>query len=139
MPYCTEQDMVDRYGDSEMIQLTDRDDLGIIDSSLVTMSIENASAVMDGYIGSRYALPLINPPRVLELYCADIARYHLYDDRVTEAVERNHVTAMSFLKQVSEGRVKLGLSDSGDKPKANEGAQMTSGGRVMGRADNGFL
>jgi len=139
MLYCTEQDMIDRYGEVELIQLTDRDDLGIIDTNVLTVAIENASALMDGYIGSRYALPLSTVPRVLELYCADLTRYYLYDDRVTETVGRNYDSAMDFLKQVSNGRTKLGLSDSGDKPTANNGATMTSGGRVMGRQDKGFL
>ncbi|MDT8382999.1 MAG: phage protein Gp36 family protein [Gammaproteobacteria bacterium] len=139
MPYCTEQDMIDRYGDVEMVQLTDRDNLGVIDSTVLMVAIENASALMDGYIGSRYALPLSTVPRVLELYCADLARYFLYDDRATKAVERGYNSAMDFLKQVSSGRTRLGLSDTGAKPKASDGATMQSGGRTFGRDDNGFM
>ena len=69
-----------------------------------------------------------------------MARYHLHDDHIPEVVETRYKAAVELLRQVSMGRVSLGVSDTGDEPTSNDGAEIQSGGRVWDRADSkGFI
>ncbi len=139
MAYASEQDMVDRFGADELIQLTDRDGLGVVDSALVAQALADASDVIDGHLAGRYALPLATVPGVLRLLCCDIARFLLHDDRATEAVERRHRDALAYLERVASGAVALGLSDDGQRAAGSDGAQVLSAGRVFGRDQGGFV
>ena len=137
--YCTQQNMIDRLGQEELIQLTDRNDTGSIDVAVLSAAIADASAEMDGYISTRYKLPLSNVPSVLSRIACNIARYNLYDDAATDQVAKLHDDAIAFLKSVSKGSVSLGLADDGSKAEAADTAQMETGGRVFGRGQGGFI
>lgn len=137
MSYATQADMVDRYGERELILLTDRDNTGVIDSTVLDRALADATAEIDGYLAARYQLPLTSTPTVLVRVCADIARYHLHDDNIPEPVEIRYKAAVDLLRQVSLGRVALGVSDTGDEPTSNDGAEVQSGGRVWDRGGSG--
>lgn len=135
MPYVTQQQLVDRFGEEELIQLTDRANAGSIDAAVLNQAINDAGAEIDGYLAGRYQLPLATVPPIIALYCGDIARYLLYDDHSTEEVRKRYDDAIAFLKLVAKGTVRLGA----DEPAATGGAQMETGGRVFGRDQGGFL
>ncbi len=139
MPYCTRQNLIDRYGETEILQLTDRDNIGIIDDQVVTQAIDDASAEIDGYLAGRYQLPLATVPSVLEHLACNIARYHLWADGASDAVKQRRDEAVKFLDSLSKGHVTLGLSDSGGQATPSDGAQMESGGRIFGRDQGGFI
>jgi phage gp36-like protein len=136
MIYASQADMVERFGEQELIQLTDRNNTGAVDATVLGRALADATAEIDGYLASRYQLPLTITPTVLVRVCADIARYHLHDDNIPEPVETRYKAAVDLLRQVSLGRVSLGVSDSGESPTSNDGAEITSGGRIWGRADS---
>jgi len=138
MSYCTRQDMESRFNENELIQLTDHDNLGIIDDTVLNLAISDASAEIDGYLG-KYTLPLSIVPTVLVRSCADIARYFLYDDQVPDQVEKRYEAILKYLSLVSKGDINLGLDESGNQPVHDNGVVMTSGGRVFTRADKGFI
>ena len=62
MAYCTQQDMIDRFGSEDLIQLTDRNALGVIDATVLSAAIDDATDTMDTYIATRYTLPLAVVP-----------------------------------------------------------------------------
>lgn len=133
MSYATQADMVERFGEDELIELTDRARAGAIDATVLDRALADATAEIDGYLAARYQLPLTTTPLVLVRVCADLARYHLHDDQVPEAVKVRYQAAVDLLRRVSTGHVSLGVSDTGDVPTANDGAEIVSGGRVWGR------
>lgn len=135
MPYATQQNLVDRFGETEIIQLTDRENVGAIDADVLNQAIADADAEIDGYLASRYPVPIVPTPSILALYCGDIVRYRLYDDGATDEVRRRYDDAIKFLRLAAEGKVRLGA----DEPAAVGGAQMETGGRVFGRDQGGFL
>ncbi len=140
MSYAVQSDMVNRFGEQELIQLTDRDRTGAIDTVVLDRALADATAEIDGYLAARYQLPLTSTPTVLVRVCADLARYHLHDDHLPEPVQVRYKAAIDLLRQVSTGRVSLGLSETGESPTSNDGAEITSGGRVWDRNDSkGFL
>jgi phage gp36-like protein len=107
MPYATQQDLVDRFGEAELIQLTDRDNVGAIDATAVSRALADADAKIDSHIGTRYALPLVvAQPALVPVACA-IARLHLYGNRVTEDVRTAYRDAERFLESVATGKARL--------------------------------
>jgi len=137
MPYVTQQQLVARFGEEELIQLTDRANVGAIDAAVLNQAIADAGAEIDGYLAGRYQLPLAQVPSVIALYCGDITRYRLYDDAARDEVRKRYEDAMKFLRLVSEGKVRLG-ADEPAAPAAGS-VQMETSGRVFGRDQGGFL
>lgn len=112
MTYATQADMISRFDDKEIEQLTDRANVGVINTSVLAMKLADADAEINGYLQGRYALPLTTVPDVLKRLACDIARYHLYDNRVTDAVRERYKDAIAYLKLVATGTVQLGLDAS---------------------------
>lgn len=133
MPYAIAQNMIDRFEERELIQLTDRDNTGAIDSAVLNKALGDADAVIDGYLAGRYPLPLSVIPKPLELYACDIARYLLHDNAATDQITKRYNDAIKFLERVAKGEISIGVNASGETPPANDGAQMESGGSVFAR------
>lgn len=134
MGYCTGQDLIDRYGEEELLQLADRDGDGVADTAVLDQVIADASAEIDGYLAVRYALPLAEVPSVLVRIACEIARYHLYEDHATETVQDRYANAVKFLKAAARGEVQLIRADGATSeetagmPAFNEGRQVFGGG-----------
>lgn len=131
MPYATLQHLVDRFGEDELIRLSDRDNTGAINADVVAGKLVDADAEIDGYLAGRYTLPLVNMPESLRRIACDVARYHLYDDRVTEAVQKRYDDAIKFLRMVAKGEVQLGVDTGGTPPPVSAGPQYYQGEAVF--------
>jgi phage gp36-like protein len=132
--YATQSDLVTRFGDTELIQLTDRQGtVGEIDSAVVDRALLDADAEIDGYLAARYALPLASVPRLVLGAACDIARYRLYDDRATEQVTRRYEDAIKLLKLIAEGKVQLGLDAAAQPVVVAGGPQAEGADRVFSR------
>lgn len=109
MPYATQSDMTDRYGEQELIEQTDRTNTGLVDATVVARVLSDASAMIDGFMASRYVLPLASVPPLLVGLCCDLARYALYPDAVPTAVADRYKDAIARLKEIAAGTIKLDL------------------------------
>ena len=125
MTYATQQNMIDRFGEQELIELTDRDQLGVIDAVVLAQALADADAEINAYLVSRYTLPLASVPPVLVKFAADVARYQLYDTRATEMVKARYDDAIKFFKMLASGAVSLGL-DTASEPVADVGGVQVS-------------
>jgi len=105
--YATQSDLVDRFGDAELIQRTNRAGGNTIDTAVLGRALADADAEIDGYLAARYQLPIAMPPALLVRLAADIARYHLYDDGVPDTVSQRYTDAVALLKRLSTGEVQL--------------------------------
>ncbi|MBP9100479.1 MAG: DUF1320 domain-containing protein [Nitrosomonas sp.] len=138
MTYATQQNLIDRFGEDELIQLTDRAGLGVIDATVINRALGDADATINGYLAARYTLPLSNPvPEILERLACDIARYALFEDQVTDIVEKRYKDAIARLRDVSAGKAELGISDTSNKPASTATAQMSSATPVFRREESG--
>jgi phage gp36-like protein len=138
--YCTKQDLIDRFGEVELINVTDRNDSSVIDEAVLGQAIADACAEMNGYIGSRYALPLVTMPETLKPLSCDIARYKLYDEQVTEQITKRYEAAITFLFSVSKGQISLGVDSLGTKAISTDFADIQSAGSVFARGKStGFI
>jgi phage gp36-like protein len=135
MTYATQQDLVDRFGSEELIQLTDRANNGTIDSTVVTRALSDADAEINGYLAARYSLPLATVPAMLVRLACDIARYQLWSHRVTEAVRTRYEDAVKLLKSLSRGEAELGVATGQETPPSDSGIAVVTSGRVFNRSN----
>ncbi len=132
MSYATQADLEERYGTDELTQLTDRTGAGGPDAAIVARALADADAEIDGYLASRYSLPLDTIPPMLARIACDIARYRLWEDRASEEVRRRYEDARRLLESIAAGRVSLGLPAASAAPAL---AEVNLGNaRVMSRA-----
>lgn len=136
MTYATQQDLVDRFGEVELIQLTDRaaPPSGAIDATVVAKALGDADQVIDGYLaGADLALPLIDVPEIVKRWAADIARYFLHKDAPSETVRANYADAIRRLQDVAAGRIKLQV-DGTAAAGADETVLIEGADRALSRA-----
>ncbi|MEW6562717.1 MAG: DUF1320 domain-containing protein [Pseudomonadota bacterium] len=119
MSYATQADMVNRFGDREVIMLTDRARAGVIDAAVLAYALDQADAEIDPYLAGHYQLPLPTVPRLLVGFACDIARYRLSAGATndTEEVRNRYLEAVKFLQKIASREVSLGM-DVQNKPVA---------------------
>ena len=124
MNYAAVQHMIDRYGESEMIALTDPD-IVAVQAAKAERALDDAQAFVDGFVGRVYRLPLpgcskpapvpgethavqfVPPPQLTRIAC-DVARYYLYSDLAPEhEVYLRYKAAERELGQIAEGKTVL--------------------------------
>ncbi|MGB0683401.1 MAG: gp436 family protein [Magnetovibrionaceae bacterium] len=126
--YATKADMLNRYSEEELIQLTDREEPytnAIVDGVLDT-ALADAGHEIDGYIGARYTLPLNPVPALLVPIACALTRAYLHVDAMPEEVSEKRDDALRKLKDISKGT--MALPNPTSEPTPNEsGAAVLSG------------
>lgn len=135
MPYATQQNMIDRFGQQELIELTDRaaPRTDAIVAGVLDRALDDADAEINGHLGAKFTLPLSPVPNVLERIACDIARYYLYDERVTEAVKDRYNNAVKFLKGVVSGEITIGVDADSLTPAVSGGPEYVAADPVFSR------
>jgi len=123
--------MIDRFGEQELIELTDRDQLGVIDATVMAKALADADAEINAYLVARYTLPLAGTPPILTKFAADVARYQLYDTKATEQVKARYDDAVKFFKMLSSGAVSLGLDPASEPVAATGSVKFSAPTRVF--------
>ena len=126
MSYATTQDLIDRFGQTELIQLTDLTNSGQINQTEVDRALDMADAEIDGRLASKYQLPLVTIPKIIIGFACDIARYRLYKGVATDLVEKNYEYAIKYLDQVARGQIGLGVDATGTAAVPSNGPQVQS-------------
>lgn len=121
MSYVTLADLEQRFGESEIAQLTHGRDLASI--------IADINAVIDGYLASRYPVPLPTVPPAIRAYACDLVRERLYADAAPEIVIKRGDDARRYLSQVARGDIMLGATPPA--PQAASGIAWRAPSRVM--------
>ena len=111
MTYASLEDLVERAGEVEILQVADRDGDGIADPALVHAALVHADNVVNGYVASVTSLPLATVPDLVRTWATAIARYFLHREGPPEYVTADYKDAITGLKDVSAGRIKLPLPD----------------------------
>ena len=168
MTYITATAFLERFGAQEIAQRVDRGTPRLVTDKLlvdiaasadlsgyppnavaaaavaltvIQRSLNDARDTIDSNISPRYPLPISPIPAVLERTAGDLARYYLYDDRVTEPIKARYDDAMKYLVAVRDGKAQLGADGAtGAQPPSSAGAELVSGGRVWNRGPgNAFV
>lgn len=109
MGYATQADLSTRYGERELIQVTDKakPPTGSVDGVVVARALADADAEIDARLAVRYAVPVVTPPAIVVDCACRIARYKLHEDRATEKIRADYEDAIKFLADVAAGRANL--------------------------------
>mgnify|MGYP003138241140 CR=1 FL=1 len=105
--YASVADMVSRFGDIEIAELTDLEHTGEIDTAVAERALKDATAEIDGYLASRYRLPVTDAAPLLSLLCTDIARFRLQKGVSTEQSRQRYEDAVRKLERIADGRINL--------------------------------
>lgn len=126
MTYAALPDLIERAGEIEILEVADRDDDGIADASVVEAALIHADNIVDGYIASKYRLPLTAVPDLVRTWAVSIARYHLHRYGAPEYVAQDYKDAIAALKDVAAGRITLPPSETGEVPGSDGGSVLSS-------------
>ena len=138
MAYATVEDMVARFSELEVIQLTDRNNEGLIDRAVAQTALVDATAEIDAYLG-RFRRPFEDVPPILVRLCCDIARYRLTAAQgvlITEEIRNRYkIDVLELLKALAKGDIQLGIDDAGAEIQADSDGVMFINGknRIFGR------
>lgn len=138
MAYATVEDMVVRFSELEVIQLTDRNQDGLIDEDVAAVALADATAEIDAYLG-RFKRPFTDVPPILKRLCCDIARYRLTAANgvlITDEIRNRYkIDVLDLLRAMAKGEVQLGVDDSGEEVAAGEDgiAFLNGKNKVFGR------
>lgn len=113
MSYASSADMIARFGERELVELTDRVGAGVPDAALIQRALDDAASEIDGYLRGRYALPLATVPPVLRRIACDIARYLLAAERATDEIRWRYERGLKILDGIAAGRVHFALAQAG--------------------------
>lgn len=138
MAYIDQAGLIARFGEDELIALTDRDGTGLVDAQVIDQAIQDASDFIDGYLAGRVELPMAMVPPILKRIAADIARYFLYDEAPTEIVTQRFEDARAYLRDIQSGKVRLPPDAAGSEPVTDQQVEMVSTRPVWKRGE-GFL
>jgi phage gp36-like protein len=122
MPYATQQQLIDRYGQSMLVALTDRGEppSEAIDADVVARALAGADALIDGYLAGLYALPMASTPPMLEPIAQAIAIYDLHITEPEKKIQNDYDNALKRLSEISKGIIQL-KDAAGIEPAAPQG------------------
>lgn len=138
MPYATLQDLIDRYGEAELIQLTDLTHVPqtTVDGARVARALVDATALIDTHVARVASLPLAIVPGLLTRICADVARYYLH----AGGTSKDGVVAVAYrdglaqLQAIANGDMRLAELEPTSGAGAEGLVQLTEVTRVFDRA-----
>ena len=107
MTYASYDDLVTRFGETKLAQLTCQGGtLGKIpDKSVIEAVLADATETIDGYAAGRYLTPLSPVPAPVRRWCADMAFYYLHTGtgKVPDDVRKMFEDALAGLKDMAKG------------------------------------
>lgn len=117
-----------QLSDATVIQLTDDEQLDVINTERVDEAIANADAIIDGYCSGRYVVPFDPAPAIIAKCSLDMAIYNLYARRVEtmpEVRDKNYNNAIKLLQSIAKGEVLLGGTSTPPPAAATINSGMT--------------
>jgi phage gp36-like protein len=155
--YLTAAELLDRMGPRELAELATPDDAAVVDAALLRLTINvgdrsgfdpgeiavadeavvrigralaDGAALIDGYLATRYTLPLTVVPAPLKRIATDVARFYLMGQRATDEVRQRYDAQLKLLGAMRDGDFTLGAED----PAPDVGLPAVSApGRTMTR------
>lgn len=112
MAYCTVNDLLKFVDEKTLIELSDLENSGSIDASVVGEAIETADAQIDGYIANRVTAVPLNPvPVLISKISCKMALHELYSNRtmsfVPETISGWYKECLRILEAIRNGKMQL--------------------------------
>jgi phage gp36-like protein len=105
---------------------------------VVGRALQDADDTINSYLSARYTLPIAPVPAVLSRVAAELARFYLYDDQVTDLIKDRQAANIKWLDGVAKGTISIGVDAlTSQQPASSAGAELVSDATVWGRAKSG--
>jgi phage gp36-like protein len=112
MAYATAQDFINRYGDKEANQLSNRNSPTTTtpNTDRLDLALEAASGIIDSWLSGRYQVPIAIPVAIepLRYHCLVLARCDLDNISTREKIQDDCDRTFDWLKRVADGKIKWG-------------------------------
>ncbi|TCJ95956.1 phage gp36-like protein [Volucribacter psittacicida] len=115
--YISVQDIKEIVSEPTLISLSnDTSRATAVDESVVERACQYASEMVDGYLRSRYPLPLVQVPTIVRHICLYLARFWLYSRRpdgkgFPDNVKQTYEQALKDLERIQAGKLHLGIAE----------------------------
>jgi len=115
MAYCTQADLDAAVDSTTLMQLTDDEGAGSINTTRLQRAMDDATAEVDGHIRGRYSVPLATVPPFIRVLTVHLAIHALYARRggafgdLPPAVAQRYKSAQDALRAIREGKLDLGV------------------------------
>lgn len=128
MAYCTSGDITKRLPETIIIELTDDENAGVVDSDVVDAAIADADEEIDAFLSLHYTLPFDATPAIVLRMSADLAVCNLYARRdhvelPKQWADRCQATRR-MLEKMAEGKLRLDVPDPASS--SDDGVEATS-------------
>ena len=135
MAYANKADMLARYEEKYLVQLTDREEpyQDIIVDDVLDAALNDASAVIDGFIGRLYKLPLADNPPLLIKICCVMAYYNLHRGMADDEVKADRKDQMGILDKIAQGKMDLFNTSQSEPKSAPADARVDGPPRIFNR------
>jgi len=141
MAYSTQAEIEKKVPTDELLQLTDLEDAGAINTTVLDEAIEAADAEIDSFLRVRgETVPLTDVPTIVEHLSVALAIGELYSNRgsADEVVTKRVEWARKWLTEFAAGHVSLGDANHTDSdPASAGGVESEAAKRVFTRDDMG--
>lgn len=127
MPYATLNDLVDRAGEAEILQVADRDGDDVADATVIASALATADHTVNGYLAVRFAMPLTAVPPIVVGWAVSIARYLLHRDGAPDHVVRDYKQALIELEKAGAGKIDVPGADGVTPEQSPEGRTTAEG------------
>lgn len=114
---------------SDLIALTDDTNVGVIDTTVLTQAIENASTDIDGLVANIYDTPFSPVPAAVANYALAIVCYQLVRRRLTKDEDNifypQYQQTIEFLQKVNNGEAHIPQTPGRSFPQGATSARDT--------------
>ena len=138
MSYCSTSDIQAAVPSTDLLQITDDDNSGSVDTTVISNMISYVDNIIDGYLRGRYFLPLTTIPDELKYLAIDFVVYKLYTRRmfteVPESVNQRYKEIMGMLKDIQKGVFSLGAEST----NAHASGKLTTDKSAISSSKNSY-
>jgi len=135
MPYSTLADLKNQLSEDQLIQLTDDENLGVVNQAVIDKAIVDADAEIDSYLAGRYTVPLSPIPPLVARFSADLAIYNLYSRRMAVPDQRKdrRDNGVRLLKMLADRKTTLGETPQRAQDQAGGAKASGADRRITGK------
>lgn len=130
MAYITHADLTEQISETQLIQLTDDEKLGVVNAERVSRAIASAEGEINGFLATRYRVPLASPaPELVQSWAVTLTVYYLWRrrQRAPEDVRLSYEQTIARLRDVAAGKLTLGIAPAPDAAtESSQGAVVTN-------------
>ena len=117
--YCTIDDIQKQTSKDTLIQLTDDNQSGEIDTIIADEAILYSETLINGYLVGRYSIPVMGAiPDMLKILAIDLSIYRLYSRRIQTdipvSISEKYKNSIRILEQIQKGIVSLSIASTGN-------------------------